>query len=81
MSSNAKFVDTLQVTLRAHHMNEKIRRVHLPLHLHLQKIRNYPQIDDATLNKDPYAFTGRIADFSLIVNLEMELLFLSHITL
>ncbi len=50
----------LSVDLRAFHKNEKIKRIHLAL----QKIINYPKINDTTLNNPPYTFSEGIAEFS-----------------
>jgi hypothetical protein len=50
----------LKVSLSAHHVNEKIKRIHMQL----QGIPGYPKVDDVTLNKPPYKFTTGIAQFS-----------------
>jgi hypothetical protein len=60
-SGNECLRDTnLNVDLRAFHINEKIKRIHLAL----QKITNYPKINDTTLNNPPYTFSEAIAEFS-----------------
>jgi hypothetical protein len=50
----------LKVSLTAHHVNEKIKRIHM----RLQRIPEYPKVDDVTLDKPPYKFTTGIAEFS-----------------
>ena len=50
----------LKVTLSPHHVNEKIKRIHI----RLQKIAGYPKVGDSTLDKPPYKFTTGIAEFS-----------------
>ena len=56
----------LKVTLSAHHVNEKIKRIHMRLQGSgdLPGIPGYPKVDDATLNKPPYKFTTEIAELS-----------------
>jgi hypothetical protein len=51
----------LKVTLKAHHVNEKIKRVHKLLQ---EKINGYPKIDNETLEEPPFTFTEGIAEFS-----------------
>lgn len=51
----------LKVSLKAHHVNEKIKKVHVRFQ---EKIRDYPKVDEETLEKPPYKFTEGIAEFS-----------------
>jgi hypothetical protein len=56
----------LKVSLLAHHVNEKIKRIHMQLQgsEFSPGIPGYPKVDDATLNKSPYKFTAGIAELS-----------------
>lgn len=56
----------LNVSLLAHHVNEKIKRIHMQLQGSATSpgIPGYPKVDDATLNKPPYKFTTGIAELS-----------------
>ena len=51
----------LKITLKAHHVNEKIKRIHKLLQ---ERISTYPKVDDETLETAPYKFTTGIAEFS-----------------
>jgi hypothetical protein len=53
----------LKVELKANHVNEKIKRVHLYLEEKYSAI-NYPKTDKIALDKAPYRFTEGIAEFS-----------------
>jgi hypothetical protein len=50
----------LNVSLKAHHVNEKIKRIHV----RLEKIQDYPKVDENTIEKPPYKFTTGIAEWS-----------------
>jgi hypothetical protein len=50
----------LHVTLKTHHVNEKVKRIHVEL----EKTPNYPKVQKELLDKPPYRFTADIAEIS-----------------
>ena len=51
---------SLTITLKANHVNEKLKRIHIEL----EKNPRYPKMESDKLNSPPYRFTEGIADFS-----------------